>query len=35
MRETMFTQTRPAAGIFIGGMEGVTDELRLLHELMP
>jgi SLOG cluster3 family len=35
MREAMFTQTRPAAGIFIGGMEGVTDELHLLRELMP
>ena len=35
MRETMFTETRPAAGIFIGGMQGITTELRLLNELVP
>jgi hypothetical protein len=35
MRETMFTETRPAAGIFIGGMEGIATELHLLHELRP
>lgn len=35
MRETMFTQTHPAAGIFIGGMQGITAELHLLRELVP
>jgi hypothetical protein len=35
MREMMFTETQPAAGIFIGGMEGVTAELHLLRTLMP
>jgi hypothetical protein len=35
MREMMFTETRPAAGIFIGGMEGVSAELHLLRTLMP
>jgi hypothetical protein len=35
MREAMFTETRPAAGIFVGGMEGVTDELNLLRALRP
>jgi SLOG cluster3 family len=35
MRERMFTETQPAAGIFIGGMEGIAAELRLLRELMP
>lgn len=35
MRQEMFTQTHPAAGMFIGGMEGITAELHLLRELAP
>tara|TARA_R110002051_G_scaffold108607_6_gene181364 strand:+ start:8623 stop:9210 length:588 start_codon:yes stop_codon:yes gene_type:complete len=35
MRETMFREHKYAAGVFIGGMEGVEDEYELFRELQP
>lgn len=32
MRETMFSETEPVAGIFIGGMEGIQTEFDLLNQ---
>ena len=35
MRERMLAETQAAAGIFIGGMEGIHDEARLFREVLP
>ena len=35
MRREMLTREPPVAGIFVGGMEGIHDEYRLLAELQP
>jgi hypothetical protein len=35
MRRQMFTQTRPDAAVFIGGMEGIPRERALFGELRP
>jgi hypothetical protein len=35
MRREMFTRESYYAGVFIGGMEGVEDEYRLLREMQP
>lgn len=35
MRRRMLTETDPAAAVFIGGMEGIPDELALFSELFP
>ncbi len=35
MRKRMFTENKFAAGIFIGGMEGIEDEFKLFSELQP
>jgi hypothetical protein len=35
MRRTMLGATNPAAAIFIGGMDGISDELRLFSTLYP
>lgn len=35
MRERMFRETSPRAGIFVGGMQGISDELRLLRSTVP
>jgi hypothetical protein len=35
MRRAMFTEQDVAAGVFVGGMEGIRDEYDLLAELRP
>jgi hypothetical protein len=35
MRKRMFTENQFAAGIFIGGMEGIEDEFKLFKEFHP
>jgi hypothetical protein len=35
MRRAMLTEQRLAAGVFVGGMEGIHDEYDLLAELQP
>lgn len=35
MRTRMLSESRPRAGVFIGGMEGVVDEWDLFGELLP
>lgn len=35
MREWMFRETRPAAAVFVGGMEGIREEFNLLAEMVP
>jgi len=35
MRRAMLGDERVAAGVFVGGMEGIHDEYRLLGELQP
>jgi hypothetical protein len=35
MRETMFSETNPAAGVFVGGMEGIEAEWDLFEDLAP
>ena len=35
MREKMLKETKPAAGIFIGGMEGIEEEFRLFRSHYP
>jgi hypothetical protein len=35
MRQEMLSQSNPAAGIFIGGMEGIEDEFKLFRSLYP
>jgi len=35
MRERMFKETTPRAGIFIGGMDGIKAELHLLRSVIP
>ncbi len=35
MRRTMVEETQPVAAFFVGGMEGVVDELELVRALLP
>jgi hypothetical protein len=35
MRREMFTETAPDAAVFVGGMDGITDEYVLFGELLP
>lgn len=35
MRQQMLTDTDPAGAIFVGGMDGITDEFDLFQELFP
>jgi hypothetical protein len=35
MRQAMFARSDLAAGVFVGGMEGVADEYALLRKLKP
>lgn len=35
MRNRMFTESKFAAGVFIGGMEGIEDEYKMFRELHP
>lgn len=35
LRRAMVEETRPIAAFFVGGMEGVVDELELLRSLLP
>jgi hypothetical protein len=35
MRQRMFTESRFAAAVFIGGMAGIVDEFRLFRQLQP
>lgn len=35
MRRAMLVDTSPAAGIFVGGMEGIRDEFLLFRDLFP
>ncbi|MCB1283379.1 MAG: hypothetical protein R2689_05810 [Microthrixaceae bacterium] len=35
MRRQMLTDTEPTAAVFIGGMAGIPDEMRLFNEIRP
>ena len=35
MRRQMLAETQPAAGLFVGGMQGVPDEYRMFAERLP
>lgn len=35
MRRQMLLETQPVAAVFIGGMGGISDEMRLFNELLP
>ena len=35
MRRQMLSETQPCAAVFVGGMEGITDEFALFSEMFP